>query len=397
MKRFLFALITVFLLPKLVFSSLIITEIMYDLEGADTSREWIEVKNNSSQEVNLTDFKFFENNINHGISAIDNENISANGYAVIVSSVEKFKADNSSFSGNIFKSSFSLNNTGETLSLKNESGDTVDSVTYSSETGAQGDGKTLSLINDSWIASVKSPGEVNQNSEMTTVEEDNLVVEAEEVQSSDSFGFMFPKKDVDKIIIETNQVDNSMVNVAVKFQASAIDSNNGNLSHESFFWNFGDGHTLKGRQVSHAYKYPGRYLVVLEVESSGFSQFEQMEIDIYENTIKIVDFYSGYSGYTELLNESEQVVDISSWLISADKSFKSIPENTFILPRQRIILDNSIIDLVGDSEKVSLHFPNYAIASILERDSNIESVVKESCNVLMNFEIELPSICTKSG
>ena len=37
-----------------------ITEIMYDLEGTDTDREWIEVHNETGTEIDLTGWKFYD-------------------------------------------------------------------------------------------------------------------------------------------------------------------------------------------------------------------------------------------------------------------------------------------------------------------------------------------------
>src|SRR5581483_1064214 len=123
--------------------ALSITEIMYDLPGGDTGREWIEVKNTGTTSADLSSWKLFEANTNHKISAIAASNIAPGEYAVIADDSDKFKTDNASYTGLLFDSAFSLSNTGETISLRDESGNDIDTVTYNPSLGASGDGSSL--------------------------------------------------------------------------------------------------------------------------------------------------------------------------------------------------------------------------------------------------------------
>src|SRR3989338_1551208 len=134
----------VLFLPVCVSAQVIISEIMYDVEGSDANREWIEVFN-AGAAVNLTEWRFFEGDSNHVLTAVGSETLVAGGYAVIADDPEKFREDWPSFSGRLFDSSFSLSNTGETLILRCCGSDLVDkdTVTYTGENGAAGDGKTL--------------------------------------------------------------------------------------------------------------------------------------------------------------------------------------------------------------------------------------------------------------
>ncbi|MEK7140860.1 MAG: lamin tail domain-containing protein [Patescibacteria group bacterium] len=144
--------------------ALVINEIMYDLKnGSDDGREWIEVYNNSDASVDLSTFKFFEADTNHKIvSVAGGENISPLGYAVIVSDFAKFKNDNPNFTGLVFDSTFSLSNTGENLILKDKDLNIIDQYFYSSSLGGGGDGKSLQLVNGSWVASMPTPSKENK-------------------------------------------------------------------------------------------------------------------------------------------------------------------------------------------------------------------------------------------
>ena len=150
-------------LPVIV-SALQINEIMYDLPGSDSGREWVEVWQDGTDCVNVTQWKFFEANTNHGITINQgNGQLCANGYAIIADNPANFLADHVGFTGGLFDSSFSLSNTGETLALKNPDGNITDSVTYSGSAGAAGNGKSLEKNASGWFESVvnATPGAVN--------------------------------------------------------------------------------------------------------------------------------------------------------------------------------------------------------------------------------------------
>ena len=139
-------------------------EIMYDLPGTDTGHEWVEVWQDGTDCVNLTQWKLFEANTNHGITLIQGEPaVCSGGYAVIADNPTNFLNDHIGFGGNLFDSAFSLSNTGETLALKNPDGNITDSVAYSNAWGASGNGKSLESNSSGWFESLvnATPGAVN--------------------------------------------------------------------------------------------------------------------------------------------------------------------------------------------------------------------------------------------
>ena len=152
-------------------SALMINEIMYDLNGSDTKREWIEIYNNESN-INLSGWKFYEAETNHGLTLINGSwIIENNSYAVIADNVDFFLIDNPEFNGTLFDSSFSLSNSGEILSLKNSSLVIVDSIFYNSSWGANGTGESLQFFNDNWCAEIPTPGAMNNCSQQDQIQE----------------------------------------------------------------------------------------------------------------------------------------------------------------------------------------------------------------------------------
>lgn len=146
-------------MPQLLSAQVIISEIMYDVSGSDSGREWVEIYNEGA-DADITAWKLLEGTTNHGLTAVGAQTLSSGSYAVIADNPTKFKTDWPSYSGLLFDSAFSLNNTGETLMLRccgKELAD-KDSATYASSMGAQGDGSSLSRSGGSFVPTDPSPG-----------------------------------------------------------------------------------------------------------------------------------------------------------------------------------------------------------------------------------------------
>jgi hypothetical protein len=145
-------------LPAPVFGAVVVSEIMYDLPGSDQGREWIEIENRGDAPVDLAGWKLLEAGVSHKLVSVGSSIIPPHGYAVIADDAAAFRADWPAFSGVLFSSSFSLNNSGEALALKDASSTPVASAAYSSSLGAGGDGNSLNTESSSWKVLSPSPG-----------------------------------------------------------------------------------------------------------------------------------------------------------------------------------------------------------------------------------------------
>ncbi|MCX7616137.1 MAG: lamin tail domain-containing protein [Patescibacteria group bacterium] len=141
---------------------ILINEIMYNPSGSDTDREWIEIYNAGSETVKVTDLKLNENDTNHRIEFSQGlENLIPGQYAVIADNPQKFLEDFPNFNGNLFDSSFSLGNDGEIIRITYQE-NIIDQYQYSSNTGANGNGKSLQKIEGIWQEANPTPGQPNQ-------------------------------------------------------------------------------------------------------------------------------------------------------------------------------------------------------------------------------------------
>jgi len=110
-------------------NDIVITEI-----GAyeKSDHEWIEIYNNGAAPVDLTGWKFFENNTNHGLSAYRGDFIIEPGeYAVVADNATNTTNDYLNFTGTLIDSSWeTLNESGEAIALKDKNGVVIEQFTY---------------------------------------------------------------------------------------------------------------------------------------------------------------------------------------------------------------------------------------------------------------------------
>jgi hypothetical protein len=146
-----------FLVPANAYADVIISEIMYDVPGSDTGREWIEVQNTGTAAEDISTWKLFENGIHHKITPLSSGLIPSGTYAIIADDPTAFRRDWPTYSGLLFDSAFSLKNTGEAVALKNASSTAVYETSYGSQR-AKGDGNALNLVAGVFEARIPSPG-----------------------------------------------------------------------------------------------------------------------------------------------------------------------------------------------------------------------------------------------
>ncbi|MEX0917370.1 MAG: lamin tail domain-containing protein [Candidatus Paceibacterota bacterium] len=356
------ALLALFVIaPFPLFASVEITEIMYDAEGADEGREWIEIRNTSGSALILSEWKFFEGDTNHGLKLHQgNEEVAAGEYVVIVDSPSGFLADFPNYSGTLFDSSWgSLSNTGETLTIRDPELNDVDSVTYSSEWGAQGDGNSLQKSGNEWIALAPTPGE--SNSQSISAEEDS--------GSSDSSGVTSSKGSPDtddplpkKIVAYAGNSRIVYVGADSIFEGTASGNTGDELEEARYLWTFGNGEIKEGKKVLHHYDYPGRYAVRLSVSSGKYGDTDQVIVEAIPAEVFVSD---AVSSYVELSNASSEMLDLSMWYLMVGDGKFQFPEGTLVLSKEKIRFPRSVTNLSPKgAEDVVLLYPNLRVAAV---------------------------------
>ena len=348
-------------------ASVVINEIMYDLDAADI--DYLEVLNQGSADIDLPTLKLLISNStsNHTINASSGSSILHSGdFGIIVptSSIANYISKWGS-AGNIFTSSFSLPNT--TAKVEINDGDKtapISSVTYDSSQGGAGDGKSLQKISGSWVGAIPTPGVTNETVVSPPPAPDSGGGGSSGGTSSGSSGpsGSAPTASTAKIKIKIIGKTLAFTSIPLELQAQAFGYNGEQLPYGKYFWNFGDGDSKEARDslsFSHTYFYPGEYPVSLEYYANYYSEIPDAMAKII---IKAVSMNVSISKvgevndfFIELSNNTDYEIDISKWILSSlnsliEKKF-TLPKNTVILAKKKVVLAPKITNFTFEDAK----------------------------------------------
>ena len=373
-----------------------INEVMYDVDGTDTDREWIEIYNSGPNAVDLSTWKLTEGNTNHSLVPFDGgSTISSSGYAVIASSPTKFKIDWPNYTGILFDSSFSLNNDpGEELLLKDESLVIHDTVTYDTSVGAAGDGNTLNRLGSVFVVGSATPGNVNSSSQSTT-STDPGTTQSSVIgggSSTTSSITMVKKKEITVPKITTDIITKTSVlaGIPIIFEAKTTGYGGEPLSRGKFYWNFGDGsskETADYQKMEYVYDTPGEYVVSLEYTNNPYL-YEPDATDriIITVTVPAVTISAiADDGSIEIINKSTNEVDVSHWILqNSDKPF-SFPKNTILLPNKKISFSSKVTGFPSTTREAHLILPTGSIIALYPPIKNTTQIIRTTKHTETNY------------
>ncbi len=387
------------------------TEIYYDPIGTDTGHEFIEIYNDESESVDLTGWKLFEANSNHGLTAYAGDLILESGeYAVIADQPAQLAAD---FSGieTLLDSVFSLNNTGEALALKNQSGSVIDEVTYISSQGGSQDGGSLNKVSSSWVSRTPSPGTSAAASSPAEDDSDNTADD----QSSDDAGSGDLDSDTahesddaedpsqQSVSDSTTKTDDDAKTIDPKYtltlKTESVISANDPTTFEGilkrndltllkgiFQWSLGDGTTFQRNKIlafDYTYQTAGTYVVVLEYYRTSFDTepFLQVtkKISVIEGNVEIESV--DVQGAIVLANNDSKDIDLEDWRLVANGKQFVFGKNTFVLAGDTLSIASSVHRLaVGSGSAVILQNPSRLVAAQYPKPRSYisESVINET-------------------
>lgn len=354
------------LVPVSAHAVVSITEIMYDPSGSDDGHEWVEVYNDGAS-FDLSEWKLFEGGSNHGITAYAGGSMLATGsYAVLADNPQKFLADWSNFSGQIFDTVFSggLNNSnGETLVVRNDSLVDIDTVTYGPTLGANGDGNSLQKVGSSFTPLLPTPGLAASGSLVTSETSGLQNASTSETDTStavhSSVSSYYP---VDPQMGVSGGVDRTVVaGASTVFEARAYGLKGQQISNVRFVWNFGNGDRAEGASVLYAFSYPGVYAVVLDASSELMSATARFKVVVVPAEVSITKVTEEI---IEITNASKKELDLGLWQLSADGILFRFPPHTLIFPKESVSVSNKATGLTPSSpDAVSLLYPDGTLAA----------------------------------
>ena len=378
MIRFAGIILSLLCLPLFASAQVVISEIMYDLEGSDSGREWVEIYNPSSEPITIKGGTSGQDSwrvYHKSASGVESNKtftpeayqgtmtLAPNGYAVVVQNGDSFKNDHPDYGGNILvASAMSLINSSMSIGLRlGSSGIPWSIVEYTSELGANGDGSSLQKINGTWGPASPNPGSsvLNESSDggSTTTSESSQSTTPAPMSSFISA----PEKTI-SVKIQKREVL-AVVGAATEFRGLIFGLEGEPITFGArYMWNFGDGVTAEGERVSHAFSYPGEYVVALEGSSGSYSAGDRVVIRAVDVPVSLVREVGTMGSFIKITNGSPYEINISGWIIKGLYKHFVIPKNTFIAANKSTVFAQDVLSFdTASYESAVLLYPNGTI------------------------------------
>jgi len=333
-------------------NDVVINEIAWmgtEISGSD---EWIELYNNTDQEIDLTGWTLKSADEKPEISL--SGSIAGNSYFLLE------RTDDNSALEVIADQIYSgtLGNSGEKLELRDTENNLIDSINcskgwFSGDNSSKQTMERKSPQNpgnspDNWQSS-QLPGGTPKSQNSSGQE---IPPEPESEEPSDE-GWSEPIEFNHPPMAEAGPDITGLINQEIFFDASQSQDQDGD--NLTYLWNFGDGTTDTQTQTSHKYS--------LLANDGKLSNLGIATINIYSSSIIISEFMPEY-GWIELFNQSKQIANLSNWQLNSpeNKTPFIFPENTLVGPNQFLVLSQDAIKLSLNNQ-IQLFYPDQSLAA----------------------------------
>jgi len=341
---------------RAIYAPVIITEIN---AAASSRHEWVEIYNQSDNPIDLTGWKFVENDTNHTLTLVQGDNavLDPDEYAIITQNETHFFTDHPNVTSTIFDSSWgSLNESGEVIALKDAEGNIVEQFTYTSSTDFSLE-KIDTPIDDYMHSNWKehpdgsTPGQANY----WTLEQ----------------GLSKNTPPVAVITATTT----AETNTTVIFEASnSVDEDGEIVLYE---WSFDDGDATEGLMVSHTYATTGTFHISLLVtDNLGATSTATHMIHIAQEEVAEEPQYAAHKGdilinelmtnpivgpeWIELYNTTTNTIDLVGWILEDGVGPIAAPTST-IGSGELFVIELSSNKLNNGGDTVQLLSPEESI------------------------------------
>ncbi|KKS39397.1 MAG: hypothetical protein UU98_C0001G0002 [Parcubacteria group bacterium GW2011_GWD2_42_14] len=339
-----------------------ISEVAWMGSADDANAEWIELYNDGESQ----DVSGWTLVASDGQPSITLEGtIGSHAYALLERTDDDTVAGVTMF----MKFTGALSNVGEELQLRNQNGALVDSVDGTDGWSIGGDNVSKDTLQRSgepsvgaWITAPASPGRGNSGVGTSSRQ-------SHTAPRSKSILYGLPDEEDSKprlepaLVLDLGEERTVTVGVPTVFLAKTFKERGEEIVVEDIEWNFGDGTTGKGREVTHTYRYEGSYVVTAKGNRKGYlreiTDTAHLVVHVGKPSVEIVHVDAGY---IELKNTSSEVVEVSGYVLLSGTSHFTIPKNTHILPDTLVRLSYATTKIRGG--EVRLFRPDGVLVSV---------------------------------
>ena len=359
------------------YAAVIFNEVMYYPSDGDT--DWVEIYNDGSDDVLVKTSGAADA---WRISTTDSASpakynlanpdftIASGEYVILAVDKATFLSKHLSYTGNVVDiTAGGFSNAGGRLQLYDNTGISISSVPYGPANGAENDGNSLQLISNAWVAGTPTPGRANSSFPPADNGEEEPVPPAggsgggSSPTPTSSSPTPAPKK-VEEPKIKVKITTDPVAFIATPFNITgqAYGLRGEELYYGKYFWNFGDGDskdTGERKPFAHTYFYAGEYPVTLEYYINPYSAVADATTKIIIKTIPLTVSISKVGDekdfFIELSNNTDYEIDMSKWTITSSNKIFTLPKNTIIGAKKKIILPPSVTRFdFSDKESLKL-------------------------------------------
>lgn len=136
------------------------------------------------------------------------------------------------------------------------------------------------------------------------------------------------------------------VGVPVNFRAKVTGGVNDGRS-QIIRWSFGDGDSALGREVAHAYFFPGTYIVMVNVEQAEDEAVGEVKVEVVEPKAVVGEIGLTPRPYVQIVNHSAKELNLGYWQLRAG-------DRALTLPADTLIAANAKVNIPVDPAKLNL-------------------------------------------
>lgn len=354
-SHFIIVIIIYFFWANFVSASVIINEVQI----SPTEERFIELYNNGSSDVDLTDW-YIQRKTATGSSfgslvsktSFSGKSIGAGEYFLI--------SKGSTSGADITLDNFTITES-NTIQLKNSGQEVVSKVGWGDASDCDEScasnppiGKSIQRVSSDWVVASPTPGSSNSS----TAEDDEEDNDEDNGSSNSDSDDNIDKNKLLPLKISTKIIAPKIVVAGTPFVFSSLTTTNRKEVYKvgKFLWNFGDGMTTSTKEsgpFEYVYEYPGEYVLTLSYFDNSFVQIPDATDRI---VVKVVDsgiIISGVGNYSDpyikIENKSNYEIDLSGWIITTTqgKTF-AIPDGMNILSNKKIKLSPKITGFTNE-------------------------------------------------
>lgn len=356
--------------------------------SAGSSNEWIELHNTGNSDVTLSGWKIVS--VPAKISIALTGSIAADGYYLIERSndnvIPEIPADL------IASFSTGLSNDGMTLNLLDASGAVVDEViggvSWKNIGGSVSSKETAQRSTSGWVTAAGTPGAPTPSSVSDNTSGDNTtpVIESSATNTPDNVQDITVSgtssgsasatnkttvtRESYRIVVHSNERIYKDIPTALRASVSGLHDEM--LPDAVVTWNFGDGAVATGTAVTHTYRFPGTYPVIVTAAYKGLSTQVRARAQVIAQDVHIVTALPGIDGYVSIISPVD--IDISGWTLRDGNVSFAFPPQTQLFGKVAATFPNAITGMYVQ-QTLALFRADGRLMSAVGSDDEAELVV----------------------